>query len=68
MEAQQKQGVKEKRVGFVTDGSSVARHGAEIFSEDGKKVGIVTSGTFSPVLKYGIGMAYLSSKSSKVLK
>lgn len=66
LEAQQKQGVKEKRVGFVTDGSSVARHGAEIFSEDGKKVGIVTSGTFSPVLKYGIGMAYLSSKSSKI--
>lgn len=44
-----------------------ARHGVEIVTSDGKKLGVVTSGTFSPVLKTGLGMAYVSSEQSKVI-
>ena len=43
-----------------------ARHGVEIVSQEGKKIGVVTSGTFSPVLKTGLGMAYVHKDFSKV--
>ena len=36
----------------------IPRHGYDVVFS-GKKVGTVTSGTFSPLLKIGIGMAYL---------
>jgi len=38
----------------------------EIVSQEGKKIGVVTSGTFSPVLKTGLGMAYVHKDFSKV--
>ena len=34
---------------------------------EGKVVGRVTSGTFSPCLKYGVGMAYIDNKLAKVI-
>ena len=34
--------------------------------KDGQKIGEVTSGTLSPSLNYGIGMAYLSSENAKI--
>jgi aminomethyltransferase len=39
----------------------LARHGYEIISND-NVVGQVTSGTFSPSLKKGIGMGYVSAE------
>lgn len=60
-----KEGVTRKRVGFeVLEGAS-ARGGVSI-TKDGQEVGKVTSGTFSPVLKKGIGMAYLATEVSKL--
>jgi aminomethyltransferase len=47
-----------KRVGIAVDGRRPPAHPTDIF-KDGKKVGRVTSGTVSPVLDKGIGMAYL---------
>jgi aminomethyltransferase len=47
-------GTKEKLVPFAITGPGIARQGNPI--EGG---GVVTSGTLSPVLGYGIGMAYL---------
>lgn len=47
-----------KRVGIMVDGRRPPAHPSDIF-KDGKKVGRVTSGTVSPVLDKGIGMAYL---------
>jgi len=48
---------KRKRVGFVVNGAP-AREGAKIFS-DGKEVGVITSGTFSPTLNKPIAIGYV---------
>ncbi len=56
---------KTKRVGFMLDNGPPAREGAKILNE-GKVVGHVTSGTFSPSLKKPLGMAYVNSELSKI--
>jgi len=55
---QKKSGASKKLVGFELSGRAVPRQGHDIYS-DGKKIGYVTSGTFSPTLKKSIGMGYL---------
>ena len=52
-------GIKKKLVGFVINDKGIPRKGYEIFDESEKLIGEVTSGTFSPVLKKGIGLAYI---------
>lgn len=54
------EGVSRKRVGFTSQGAP-ARDGAPVLSADGKQVGVVTSGLFSPCLKKPLGMAYVST-------
>ena len=59
--------IERKRVGFMLDSKDgTARHGVQIVTPDNKKIGEVTSGTFSPVLKTGLGMAYIHKDYSKV--
>ena len=48
-------GPAEKLVPFVIDGPGIARQGNPVVGG-----GVVTSGTFSPCLERGIGMAYVS--------
>lgn len=55
---QKAEGVERKLVGFEMVDRGIARHGYPVV-EDGKEVGIVTSGTHSPTLKKAIGLAYL---------
>ena len=57
------EGLKRKLVGFSLPERTLARHGYEIMYQ-GKVVGHVTSGTFSPSLKKGIGMGYVSAELS----
>ena len=52
-------GPKESLVGFELKERGVPRHGHRILSE-GREVGVVTSGTFSPSLEKGIGMGYVA--------
>jgi aminomethyltransferase len=51
-------GLKRRLVGFTMDGKAFPRHGYLLRSE-GRSVGSVTSGTFSPTLEQGIGMGYV---------
>jgi len=51
-----RQGTIEKLVPFVIEGQGIARQGNPVIGG-----GEVTSGTFSPCLERGIGMAYVSS-------
>lgn len=53
-------GAARKRVGIRPNDRAPAREGVEIF-KDGKKIGIVTSGGFSPVLNGPISMGYVES-------
>ncbi len=46
------------RVGLALESRRIARQGYEVFHE-GRKAGVVTSGTWSPTLEKSIGMAYV---------
>ena len=53
-------GLPNKLIGFKVESGGVARPGGVLFHQ-GKEVGVVASGTFSPTLNHAIGMAYLPS-------
>ncbi|MFQ5822127.1 MAG: glycine cleavage system aminomethyltransferase GcvT [Candidatus Heimdallarchaeota archaeon] len=55
---QKDEGLKRTRVGLRMLKRGIPRHGYQIFL-DGKEIGQVTSGTFSPLLQRGIGMGYV---------
>lgn len=59
------QGLRRKLVGFELPGKNIARHGYALL-QDGRTIGQVTSGTFSPSLQKAIGMGYVASEHSAV--
>ena len=59
LKKQKEHGTERKLVGFELDEKGVPRHGYDIVDGNGKKMGIVTSGTMSPSLKKGIGLGYV---------
>ena len=65
LKEQKAQGLKRKLVGFKLTGKGIARHGYPVLSQS-SRVGEVTSGTMSPVLKEPIGLAYVPTGLSKV--
>jgi len=58
---QKDEGIKRKRVGIRMIERGIPRRGFEIYDDKGEKIGYITSGTYSPLLKYGIGMAYIQA-------
>jgi len=54
------EGARRKRIGFRMLEPGIPRQHYEII-KDNIKIGTVTSGTFSPLLEYGIAMAYVAS-------
>jgi aminomethyltransferase len=56
VKAARENGTAEKLVPFAITGQGIARQGNPVLGG-----GVVTSGTLSPILGYGIGMAYLPS-------
>ena len=65
IDKQIKKGSKRKLIGFKLIEKSIPRSGYEVLDINSKLIGKVTSGTFSPVLKKGIGLAYLDSVNIK---
>jgi aminomethyltransferase len=59
------EGLKRKLIGFTLPDRTLARHGYEI-THNGKIIGQVTSGTFSPSLQKGIGMGYVVPEFSTI--
>jgi len=59
LQREKREGSARRRVGFIMD-EGIARAGNSIYSSD-REVGVVTSGTFSPLLKRGIGMGYVKA-------
>lgn len=56
-------GTTRTRVGLVTERRVIPRHGFKI-SNNGKKVGSVTSGSLSPILNTGIAMGYMETEAA----
>ena len=54
------EGLKRKLVPMIAEEKSFPRHGYDI-AIDGNKIGIITSGTVSPVLEQPIAMGYVDS-------
>jgi len=58
LQRQKAEGPMRKLVGFEMTERAIGRHGYDVYV-DGRKAGVVTSGTQTPFLKKAIGMAYL---------
>ncbi len=58
-------GLKRKLVAFEMKGTEIPRHGFTI-ELNGEGVGHVTSGTYSPSLKKGIGLGYVKTEFSEI--
>ncbi len=59
LKQQKETGVTRCLVGFEMVERGIPRQGYEICDASGNKIGTVTSGTMSPMLKKGIGMGYV---------
>jgi aminomethyltransferase len=57
---QAEQGTQERLAPFVFTGEGIPRAGCGVLSGD-EQIGVVTSGTLSPCMEVGIGMAYVRS-------
>jgi len=53
------QGPTRRRVGLVVQGRQPVRGGAEIFNQQGEKIGVITSGGFGPSFDAPVAMGYL---------
>ena len=58
-------GLQRKLVGFVLDGKRPPRQGYNIVNEEGRVIGVVTSGTKGPSVGKAIGMGYVEKSYSK---
>lgn len=66
LEAEKSEGVQRKLCCFELVDKGIPRHGYEIVNADGEVIGVVTSGSMSPVMKVGVGMGYVSTAYAKV--
>jgi aminomethyltransferase len=65
LERQKKEGVTRRLCPFEMTDKGIPRHGYEIVDAEGHRIGTVTSGTMSPLLKKGIGMGYIKPEYAK---
>ena len=59
LKAEKENGPKQKLIGFELDDRGIPRQGYDIVDDNGRVIGVVTSGTMSPSLDKGIGMGYV---------
>jgi len=62
---QKQAGVRRRLVGLEMVGAGIARSGHTILA-DGKRIGSVTSGTYSPTLRKAIALGYVSSEHADI--
>jgi aminomethyltransferase len=61
IEAARADGTKQKLAPLVITDRGIPRQGNPVIGPDGAEAGVVTSGTHSPSLEHGIGMAYVDA-------
>ena len=59
--SQKAEGTERRLIGFIMEERGIPRKDYPILSTEGERIGHVTSGTMSPMLKQGIGMGYVKS-------
>jgi aminomethyltransferase len=59
-------GSKKKRIGILPEGRIIARENTKIFSDQGVKIGLITSGTFGPSVNASVAMGYIDSKFAEI--
>lgn len=59
---QKTEGITRRLRGFVLQERGIPRKGYELVNSEGSVIGLVTSGTMSPVLGKGIGMGYIAKE------
>jgi aminomethyltransferase len=64
IEKQMTEGVQKKMTGVLMLEKAIPRKGYIVYNAQGQEIGIITSGTMSPVLQKGIGMAYILTRES----
>lgn len=65
LKIEKEEGPKRKLIGFELDERGIPRHGYDIVDDNGRVIGVVTSGTMSPSLDKGIGMGYIPTEMAK---
>lgn len=68
LQKQKAEGLKRKVIGFEMTDKGIARHGYNVVDENGKEIGVVTTGYFSPTLKKNIGCALINIENSEMGK
>lgn len=63
---QKEKGIEKKLIGFKIVERGVPRQDYKILDENENEIGVVTSGTQSPVLKEGIGMGYVETDKAQI--
>lgn len=61
LEQQKKDKPNRRLVGFEMTERGIPREGYDILDKEGSKIGLVTSGTMSPMLEKGIGLGYVET-------
>lgn len=64
LKKQKRDGINKKLVGILVPGKRIPRHGYEILIK-GKKIGIITSGNYSPNIGSSIAMGYVNKPFAK---
>jgi len=65
-EKQKEEGVSPRLKGFIMEDRGIPRQHYKVVNADGEEIGEVTSGTMSPIINKGVGMAYLNKGYWKV--
>jgi aminomethyltransferase len=58
------EGPRRRLVGFVAEERGIPRHDYPLVDADGREIGVVTSGTQSPVLQKGVGLGYVPNEAA----
>jgi aminomethyltransferase len=65
LQKQKDQGIKRKRIGIIMMEQGIPRSNFPIINGNNQQIGRLTSGTFSPLLKLGIGMGYVEASEAQ---
>ncbi|MFQ5711829.1 MAG: glycine cleavage system aminomethyltransferase GcvT [Candidatus Geothermarchaeales archaeon] len=61
----QKEGLERLRTGLIMVDPGIPRHDYKVYDGAGVEIGFVSSGTYSPILRRGVGFVYVKAEHAK---